>query len=95
MKTKLIIACFLLITTAFIYIYSDSEKAGLSMKKMFMKNLLYVLIFFPLFYSCSVQQKTDGGIKLQVAGLNSDVLPSVDELFSSIQFPWKRWIVVY
>ncbi|WP_294629600.1 NVEALA domain-containing protein [uncultured Bacteroides sp.] len=30
MKTKLIIACFLLITTAFIYIYSDSEKAGLS-----------------------------------------------------------------
>ena len=30
MKTKLIIACFLLIAAAFTYIYSDSEKAGLS-----------------------------------------------------------------
>ncbi len=38
-----------------------------------------------MFYSCSVQQKMDGEIKLQVAGLNSGVLPSVDELFSSIQ----------
>ena len=55
------------------------------MKKLFIKNLLYVLIFFPLFYSCSVQQKIDGEIKLQVTGLNSGVLPSVDELFSSIQ----------
>ncbi|WP_294617909.1 NVEALA domain-containing protein [uncultured Bacteroides sp.] len=30
MKTKLIIACFLLIATAFIYIYSDTEGTGLS-----------------------------------------------------------------
>lgn len=50
-----------------------------------MSRLLFALIFFSLFYSCSIQQKADRGIRLQVAGLNNGVSPSVDELFSSIQ----------
>ena len=35
------------------------------MKKLFMTKLLFAFIFFPLFYSCSVQQKADGKIRLR------------------------------
>lgn len=42
-------------------------------------------IFLPWLCSCSVRQKVDGEIRLQVTGLNKDVSPSVSELFSSIQ----------
>lgn len=55
------------------------------MKKLFITKLLFAFIFFPLFHSCSMQQKADGKIKLQVTGVNSSVSPSVDELFSSIE----------